>query len=51
MMLHHVGQRVAAERIEHAVLRTLEKGEGLTRDLGGDGNTATITEQIIKNLG
>jgi isocitrate dehydrogenase (NAD+) len=29
---------------------TLERGIGLTRDLGGDGNTATITEQIIKNL-
>jgi isocitrate dehydrogenase (NAD+) len=50
MMLEHVGQRVAAERIEQAVLRTLEKGEGLTRDLGGNGNTATITEQIIRNL-
>jgi isocitrate dehydrogenase (NAD+) len=50
MMLDHVGHRVAGERIENAVLRTLEKGEGLTRDLGGDGNTATITEQIIKNL-
>ncbi len=50
MMLEHVGQRVAAGRIERAVFRTLEKGEGLTRDLGGDGTTATITEQIIKNL-
>jgi isocitrate dehydrogenase (NAD+) len=50
MMLDHVGHRAAGERIENAVLRTLEKGEGLTRDLGGDGNTATITEQIIKNL-
>ncbi|HEV3384011.1 MAG TPA: isocitrate/isopropylmalate dehydrogenase family protein [Gemmata sp.] len=51
MMLEHVGQRVAAERIEKAVLLTLEKGEGLTRDLGGEGTTTTITEQIIKNLG
>jgi isocitrate dehydrogenase (NAD+) len=50
MMLEHVGQRVAAERIERSVMRTLEKGIGLTRDLGGDGTTATITEQIIKNL-
>ena len=32
-------------------MTTLENGVGLTRDLGGDGTTATITEQIIKNLG
>ena len=50
MMLEHVGQRLAGERIERAVLRTLENGLGLTRDLGGEGTTATITEQIIKNL-
>jgi isocitrate dehydrogenase (NAD+) len=50
MMLEHVGQRVAAERIERSVMRTLENGIGLTRDLGGDGNTVSITEQIIKNL-
>ena len=51
MMLEHVGYRPAAERIERAIVKTLEKGIGLTRDLGGDGTTATITEQIIKNLG
>lgn len=50
LMLDHVGHRSAGERIERAVLRTLERGIGLTRDLGGDGTTATITEQIIKNL-
>lgn len=50
LMLEHVGYRAAAERIERAVLRTLENGIGLTPDLGGDGTTASITEQIIKNL-
>jgi isocitrate dehydrogenase (NAD+) len=50
MMLEHVGQRAVGERIERAVLRTLEMGVGLTRDLGGDGTTATITDEIIKNL-
>src|SRR5947209_5932433 len=34
MMLDHVGQRDAGRRIEAAVLRTLERGVGLTRDLG-----------------
>ncbi len=50
MMLEHVGHRPAAQRIEQAVARTLENQIGLTRDLGGDGTTATITEQLIKNL-
>lgn len=50
MMLEHVGYREPAGRIERAVIRTLEAKVGLTRDLGGDGTTATITEQIIKNL-
>jgi isocitrate dehydrogenase (NAD+) len=50
MMLDHVGERAAAERIERAVARTLDAGVGLTRDLGGDGTTATITEQIVKQL-
>ncbi len=51
LMLEHVGRGEAGKRIEQAVIRTLQAGVGLTRDLGGDGTTATITEQIIKNLG
>ena len=50
MMLDHVGERAAARRIEQSVERTLSAGVGLTRDLGGDGTTATITEQLVKNL-
>jgi isocitrate dehydrogenase (NAD+) len=50
MMLEHIGQREAADRIEASVRRTLEAGRGLTRDLGGDGTTATLTGQLIENL-
>jgi isocitrate dehydrogenase (NAD+) len=50
MMLDYIGQPRAAERIEASVRATLSKGIGLTRDLGGTGNTATITEQLIANL-
>src|SRR5436309_13816367 len=49
MMLQHIGQRQPAERIERSVRRTLEAKRGLTRDLGGDGNTTTITEQLAAN--
>ncbi|HTK76857.1 MAG TPA: isocitrate/isopropylmalate dehydrogenase family protein [Gemmataceae bacterium] len=50
LLLDHIGQREAGKRIERAVRRTLTEGVGLTRDLGGDGTTATITERIIANL-
>jgi isocitrate dehydrogenase (NAD+) len=50
MMLEHIGQRGASERIELAVQRTLQAQRGLTRDLGGDGTTATVTEELVRNL-
>jgi isocitrate dehydrogenase (NAD+) len=50
LLLDHIGQREAGRRIERAVRRTLTDGVGLTRDLGGDGTTAIITERIIANL-
>jgi isocitrate dehydrogenase (NAD+) len=51
LMLEHIGQRGAAARIEAAVGKTLQLRRGLTRDLGGDGTTATITREIISHLG
>jgi isocitrate dehydrogenase (NAD+) len=50
MMLEHIGQREPARRVESAVVKTLRAKKGLTRDLGGDGNTATLTAQLIENL-
>jgi isocitrate dehydrogenase (NAD+) len=50
LMLEHIGQRQAAQRIEESVVKTLQGRKGLTRDLGGEGTTATITEQLIANL-
>jgi isocitrate dehydrogenase len=59
MMLRHLGELKAADRIEDAVLRTLEDGRAMTRDLvrqsGGDVDTATstsrFTDAVIANLG
>lgn len=50
LLLQYIGQARAAERIEEAVRRTLRAGRGLTRDLGGEGTTATITQQLISHL-
>jgi isocitrate dehydrogenase len=53
MMLRHLGEFDAAERIEHAVLVTLESGIR-TRDIAGDAGatgTTAYTDAIIGNLG
>jgi len=50
MMLEHIGYREQAQRIEASVRKTLERGVGLTRDLGGDGTTESISREILANL-
>jgi isocitrate dehydrogenase (NAD+) len=50
LMLKHMGERKAADRIERAVVRVLEKGEVLTRDLGGTATTRAITDALIGEL-
>ncbi len=50
LLLDHIGYREAGRRIESAVCKTLQDGIGLTRDLGGEGTTATIERAIIDNL-
>jgi isocitrate dehydrogenase (NAD+) len=51
LLLDHIGQRQAAQRLESAVVQTLQNGRGLTRDLGGSGTTQSITAEIVANLG
>ena len=59
LMLRHLGLSEPADRVENAVLVTLEEGRHATRDLlsqaGGDVSTATsttaYTDAIIANLG
>jgi isocitrate dehydrogenase (NAD+) len=50
MLLDYIGQREVAAKIEQSVRRTLQAGQGLTRDLGGTGNTQTLTDALVKNL-
>jgi isocitrate dehydrogenase (NAD+) len=50
LLLEHIGQAHSARRIEDSVRKTLQAGRGLTRDLRGDGTTASLTEQLIANL-
>ena len=46
MLLRHVGQPAAADRLERAALRLLAERRTRTRDLGGTATTAQVTERL-----
>jgi isocitrate dehydrogenase (NAD+) len=50
MMLHHINERTAAERIEAALNKVLKERKTITRDLGGSASTSEFTEAIIRVL-
>jgi isocitrate dehydrogenase (NAD+) len=50
MMLRHIRERAAADRIEAALNKVLEKRDRVTRDLGGKASTVEFTEAIIEAL-
>ncbi|HCL90144.1 MAG TPA: NAD-dependent isocitrate dehydrogenase [Candidatus Atribacteria bacterium] len=47
MMLKHFGESEAADRVEKAVVKVLEEGKYLTRDLGGNTGTIEYTKAVI----
>jgi isocitrate dehydrogenase (NAD+) len=47
LMLRHLGEREAAERIENAMLKTFREGEVRTRDIGGQASTGEFANAII----
>ncbi|HVS30197.1 MAG TPA: isocitrate dehydrogenase (NAD(+)) [Thermoanaerobaculia bacterium] len=51
MMLQHIGEMDAANRIHSAILRLLDSGpQHRTRDIGGTGNTSDFTTAICDML-
>lgn len=50
MMLDHLGERAAAERIRTALGRVLSAGAVRTRDLGGDASTTEFTDAICREI-
>jgi isocitrate dehydrogenase (NAD+) len=47
MMLKYLGESKAADRVEKAVVKVLEEGKYLTRDLGGNTGTIEYAETVI----
>jgi isocitrate dehydrogenase (NAD+) len=50
LMLRHIGERPAADRLRAGVERVLREGTSVTRDLGGTAGTAGITGAILEAL-
>jgi isocitrate dehydrogenase (NAD+) len=50
MMLKYLGENKAADRVEKAVVKVLEEGKYLTRDLGGNTGTIEYAEAVIEAI-
>jgi isocitrate dehydrogenase (NAD+) len=50
MMLDHLGEQQAADRVRSAVHAVLKEGQKLTRDLGGTAGTTEIAEAIATKV-
>jgi len=50
MMLEHIGERPAAQRIESALHRLYRQGTSLTQDVGGTATTAEFTKALTRAI-
>ncbi len=50
MMLDHLGEKKAADRIRRAVYAVIKKGKTVTADLGGKASTTEVTEAITRKM-
>jgi isocitrate dehydrogenase (NAD+) len=50
MMLEHLGERTAAERLQRAIEAVYTEGTRLTRDAGGQASTSQFTDAVIAKL-
>ncbi len=50
LMLRHIGEREAADKIETAMLEVFREGQVRTKDIGGNSKTAEFTAAIIEKM-
>jgi isocitrate dehydrogenase (NAD+) len=50
LMLRHIEERAAADRVEGAMLRVFEEGKVRTRDIGGSASTNEFADAIIAKM-
>jgi isocitrate dehydrogenase (NAD+) len=51
LMLRHLGEGAAADRLQKAVMAAYAEGTHLTRDVGGSATTGEFTDAVIRHLG
>ena len=51
LLLRHIGQQAAAERVEAAVRAVIAEGRSVTYDLGGSAGTSEFADAIVARLG
>ena len=51
LMLRHLGEREAADRVEKAMLKVYTDGEVRTRDVGGTSHTDEFAQAVINAMG
>ena len=51
LMLRHLGEREAADRVEHAMLKVYTDGKVRTRDVGGTSHTDEFAHAVIHEMG
>src|SRR5690242_21941390 len=50
LMLRHLGERAAADKVENALMSVFEEGKVRTRDIGGLARTAEFADAIIQKM-
>src|SRR4051794_36358514 len=50
LMLAHIGERAASERLQHALHEVYAEGKHLTRDVGGKSSTTRVNDAVIAKL-
>lgn len=50
LMLRHLGEEAAADRIWKSMVVTLAEGHKLTRDLGGECSTSEYADELVKEI-
>jgi isocitrate dehydrogenase (NAD+) len=50
LMLNHLGEKAAAERLDAAIRHVYAEGRPLTPDVGGSASTSEFTNAVVRNL-